>query len=122
MGDDSKLNDGRWIDGSSVGFFAYTAHPGLFGLFSNGQLILDVVAIGCHLLDGNVLVCDAVFGSGVGGGDRGCAGAALAGFGHGCAVLGLYGCATCIGAIHGMQEQYQLGGLQRQAGANGERM
>lgn len=96
---DAELHDGCWIDRSSVGLLPHTAHPRLLRLFSHRELVLDVIATRGHLLNRNVLVCDAVFA----GAAEGLARAAVVRLGHGAAVRrrdGRRGAAT-FGSVHG---------------------
>lgn len=76
MGDNTELDDGCGVDRSSIGFFTDTAHSRLLWLFSDSQLVLDVIATRGHLLDSDILVGNAVFGSIA----RSCAGSTIVGF------------------------------------------
>lgn len=97
VGDDAELYDGSWVDGTSVGLFANTAHARLLGLFSNGQLVLDVIAAGGHLLNGDVLVGDAILRGAAWRRTR----AAVVGLGHGGAVvLGRYRAGATVETAH----------------------
>lgn len=105
VGDDAKLDDGSGVDGTSIGLFADTAHARLLGLFADGQLVFNVVAIGGHLLNGDILVGDAVLGSGT----WGRAGSTVIGFGHGGAVLRRDGVAATIEVAHVDGQLFPLG-------------
>jgi hypothetical protein len=102
VSDDAELDDGSGIDGASVGFFTYATHARLLGLFADGELVLDVVARCGHLLDGDILVGDAVFR---GGCRSEAGGTAVVGLCHVGTVLGGHGSGAAVDATHCWRER-----------------